>query len=122
MQQICDFVHLQHIHVSIRQVNDYQIRLRGMTRRMMATVSELSMYQAHSIKLSADKEALEEVVVAASDNLEVWEDKFACAQLSVLDCSSQAPATKLICMEAQQQLCCIYTNTGFAGLQPDCIL
>ena len=42
-----------------------------MTRRMMATVSELSMYQAHSIKLSADKEALEGEVVAASDKLEV---------------------------------------------------
>lgn len=53
------------------QVNDYQIKLRGMTRRMMATVSELSMYQAHSIKLSADKEALEGVVMAASNKLEV---------------------------------------------------
>ncbi|KAL0032778.1 hypothetical protein WJX79_009876 [Trebouxia sp. C0005] len=53
-----------------QKVNDYQIRLRGMTRRMMATVSELSMYQAHSIKLSADKEALEEVVMAASDKLQ----------------------------------------------------
>ncbi len=53
------------------QVNDYQIRLRGMTRRMMATVSELSMYQAHGIKLGADKEALEAEVTAASDKLEV---------------------------------------------------
>lgn len=52
-------------------MNDYQIRLRGVTRRMMATVSELSMYQAHSIKLSGDKEALETVVMAASDKLEV---------------------------------------------------
>ena len=56
---------------SALQVNDYQIKLRGMTRRMMATVSELSMYQAHSIKLSADKEALEGVVLAASNKLEV---------------------------------------------------
>jgi hypothetical protein len=79
MQQVCDFVHLQHFQVLTWQVNDYQIRLRGMTRRMMATVSELSMYQAHSIKLSADKEALEEVVMAACDKLEVWEDQFACA-------------------------------------------
>lgn len=78
-QQLCDFVHLQHIHLLVWQVNDYQIRLRGMTRRMMATVSELSMYQAHSIKLSADKEALEEVVMAASDKLQVWEDQLACA-------------------------------------------
>ena len=49
---------------------------------MMATVSELSMYQAHSIKLSGDKEALEEVVMAASDKLEVWEDCFAYARCS----------------------------------------
>ena len=52
------------------QVNDYQIRLRGMTRRMMATVSEMTMYQAHSIKLSADKTALEGVVAAAANKLE----------------------------------------------------
>ena len=94
MQQICDFVHLQPNHLLVRQVNDYQIRLRGMTRRMMATVSELSMYQAHSIKLSGDKEALEEVVMAASDKLEVWEDHFTYAQLGVLHCSSQTPATQ----------------------------
>ncbi|DBA98634.1 TPA: Coiled-coil flagellar protein [Trebouxia sp. C0004] len=56
-----------------QKVNDYQIRLRGMTRRMMATVSELSMYQAHSIKLSGDKEALEEAVMAASDKLQAGE-------------------------------------------------
>ena len=74
MQQLSDVVLLQQNHVLVWQVNDYQIRLRGMTRRMMATVSELSMYQAHSIKLSADKEALEEVVMAASDKLEVWEE------------------------------------------------
>ena len=60
---MCCMLHLQ--------VNDYQIRLRGMTRRMMATVSELSMYQAHSIKLCSDKEALETVVRTASDRLEV---------------------------------------------------
>ena len=53
------------------QVNDYQIRLRVMTRRMMAIVSELSMYQAHSIKLTADKESLEAVVVAAAEKLQV---------------------------------------------------
>lgn len=51
-------------------MNDYQIRLRGMTRRMMATVSEMTMYQAHSIKLSADKTALEGVVAAAANKLE----------------------------------------------------
>jgi len=84
LQQLHDFLHLQHMYVLVWQVNDYQIRLRGMTRRMMATVSELSMYQAHSIKLSADKEALEEVVMAASDKLEVWEESVC---LCIAQCS-----------------------------------
>lgn len=53
------------------QVNDYQIRLRGMTRRMMAIVSEMTMYQAHSMKLRADKETLQGEVTAAADRLEV---------------------------------------------------
>ena len=53
------------------QVNDYQIRLRGMTRRMMATVSELSMLQAHSMKYKADKESLNQLVQTASDALQV---------------------------------------------------
>ena len=38
---------------------------------MMATVSEMTMYQAHSIKLSADKTALEVIVTAAATKLEV---------------------------------------------------
>lgn len=38
---------------------------------MMATVSELSMLQAHSMKYKADKESLEQVVQDASDRLQV---------------------------------------------------
>ena len=53
------------------QVNDNQIKLRGLTRRLMATVSELSMLQAHSMKYKADKEGLEQVVQTASDRLQV---------------------------------------------------
>jgi len=34
-----------------KKVNDYQQRIRGTTRKMMATVSELSMYQASALKL-----------------------------------------------------------------------
>ncbi len=102
MQQLCDFVHLQHSNVLIWQVNDYQIRLRCMTRRMMATVSELSMYQAHSIKLSADKEALAEVVTAASDKLEVWEEL---VRLCSAQCSRlfKSDISTTMCMEVQQQ-------------------
>jgi hypothetical protein len=29
-----------------KRVNDFQVRIKSTTRRMMATVSELSMYQA----------------------------------------------------------------------------
>ena len=53
------------------QVNDNQIRLRGLTRRLMATVSELSMLHAHSMRYKADKEGLEQVVQTASDRLQV---------------------------------------------------
>ncbi|GFH08879.1 coiled-coil flagellar protein, move backward only 2 [Haematococcus lacustris] len=42
-----------------QKVNEYQGRLRAVTRRIMATVSELSMYQATSLKLGAEKEGLE---------------------------------------------------------------
>lgn len=37
----------------------------------MATVSELSMLQAHSIKYKADKEAMEQAVQTAANRLEV---------------------------------------------------
>lgn len=40
------------------KVNDYQGRIRDVTRRMMATVSELSMYQATAMKLQQEKGAL----------------------------------------------------------------
>ena len=39
------------------QVNQYQTKIRDVTRRMMATVSELSMYQATAMKLQQEKNA-----------------------------------------------------------------
>lgn len=48
-----------------RKVNDYQNRTRAITRKMMATISELSMYQATSLKLTAEKESIEEEVASA---------------------------------------------------------
>jgi hypothetical protein len=39
------------------QVNLYQTKIRDVTRRMMATVSELSMYQATAMKLQQEKNA-----------------------------------------------------------------
>jgi len=40
-----------------RKVNDFQAKIRDTTRRMMATVSELSMYQATAMKLQQQKRA-----------------------------------------------------------------
>ena len=52
-----------------RKVNGYQSRLRSLTRKMMATVSELSMYQASAMKLDAEKQELEEEKAQAVVNL-----------------------------------------------------
>ena len=38
-----------------QRVNEFQGRIRDVTRRMMATVSELSMYQATAMKLQQEK-------------------------------------------------------------------
>lgn len=38
-----------------QRVNEFQSRIRDVTRRMMATVSELSMYQATAMKLQQEK-------------------------------------------------------------------
>lgn len=40
-----------------KKVNEYQAKIRGTTRKMMATVSELSMYQATAMKLEHQKRA-----------------------------------------------------------------
>lgn len=52
-----------------RRVNDYQSRIRGTTRKMMATVSELSMYQASSMKLAAEREDLGSEFQAAKERV-----------------------------------------------------
>merc|ERR1719316_1111244 len=41
-----------------QKVNAFQGRIKDVTRKMMATVSELSMYQATAIKLEAESEVL----------------------------------------------------------------
>ena len=47
------------------KVNEFQARIKQLTRKMMATVSELSMYQATSLKLQAEKERLEDLYETA---------------------------------------------------------
>ncbi|GFR42867.1 hypothetical protein Agub_g3858 [Astrephomene gubernaculifera] len=53
-----------------QRVNEYQSKLRAVTRKIMATVSELSMYQASALKLGAEKEELEAAVDVAAQRLE----------------------------------------------------
>ncbi len=52
-----------------KQSNDLQARVRESTRKLMALVSEMSMYQATAIKLSAEAEAGEAAVAAGQRNL-----------------------------------------------------
>jgi len=53
-----------------KKVNEYQSRIRGKTRKMMACVSELSMYQASSMKLAQEKEEMSEMLMSAQERLE----------------------------------------------------
>lgn len=53
-----------------KRVNDFQARIRAMTKKMMATVSELSMYQATAMKLQQEKHESELSVQDATWRLE----------------------------------------------------
>lgn len=52
-----------------KQVNDLQSKIRDSTRKLMALVSELSMYQATAIKLSSETSAGEQMLHQAEENL-----------------------------------------------------
>ena len=52
-----------------KRVNDFQTRIKVTTRRMMATVSELSMYQATAMKLTQENQAKQAEVAQAEANL-----------------------------------------------------
>lgn len=51
------------------KVNDFQSRIKKLTRKMMATVSELSMFQATAMKLKQEKDKLEDVVDSATSRM-----------------------------------------------------
>lgn len=53
-----------------KRVNDFQARIKGTTRRMMATVSELSMYQATAMKLTQENQQKDELLSAMAQNLD----------------------------------------------------
>lgn len=56
-----------------KKVNEYQSKIRAKTRKMMACVSELSMYQASSMKLAQEKEEMSEMLTSAKERLEQGE-------------------------------------------------
>lgn len=63
-----------------KEVNGRQCDIRKETRSMMATVSELSLYQASSIQLQRQVQYLEGVVQVAEDRLRCGEAPFAEAE------------------------------------------
>ena len=54
-----------------KRVNDFQARIKGSTRRMMATVSELSMYQATAMKLTQENQRKDLALKQQHANMEV---------------------------------------------------
>lgn len=49
------------------KVNDFQARLKDLTRKMMATISELSMFQATALKLKQEQDGL--VILSTSNEI-----------------------------------------------------
>jgi chromosome segregation ATPase len=52
------------------KVNEFQARLKDLTRKMMATISELSMFQATALKLQQEQESLEIVLDEARERVD----------------------------------------------------
>lgn len=52
------------------KANSFQARLKDITRKMMATISELSMFQANVIKLQHERDNLEETLEDAQKRIE----------------------------------------------------
>lgn len=63
-----------------KQVNKYHSNIRNKSRQMMATISELSLFQASSIQLQQEVQRLEAVVAEAEQRLEVGAAPFAEAE------------------------------------------
>jgi len=64
-----------------KKMNSLQHQVKKVTRGMMATVSELSMYQATTIRLEAEKDALHAVIVEGQLLLNQQQAPFEQAQL-----------------------------------------
>ncbi|AYU82583.1 hypothetical protein, conserved [Leishmania donovani] len=64
-----------------QQVNKYHSSIRHKSRQMMATIAELSLFQASSIQLQQEVQRLESVVEEAEERLEAGEAPYAEAEL-----------------------------------------
>jgi len=53
-----------------KRVNDFQAKIKATTRKMMATVSELSMYQATAMKLTQENTYKDEQLQTMSKNID----------------------------------------------------
>ncbi|GET92310.1 hypothetical protein, conserved [Leishmania tarentolae] len=63
-----------------QQVNKYHSSIRHKSRHMMATIAELSLFQASSIQLQQEVQRLESVVEEAEERLEAGEAPYAEAE------------------------------------------
>ncbi|KPA82313.1 hypothetical protein ABB37_03409 [Leptomonas pyrrhocoris] len=63
-----------------KQVNKYHSNIRGKSRQMMATISELSLFQASSIQLQQEVQRLEAVVAEAEQRMATGDAPFAEAE------------------------------------------
>lgn len=52
------------------RVNEFQVKIKNLTRRMMAIVSELSVYRATALKLEQEKTDLEGTLETARSNMD----------------------------------------------------
>lgn len=52
-----------------QKVNVFQARIKDVTRKMMATVSELSMYQATTLKLEKERDGIQEMAMDARERV-----------------------------------------------------
>lgn len=78
-----------------QQLNEAQAKVKDMNKRMMALVSELSMYQAHAIRLSSDSIMAAETLQKAEQDMARGLPPSVAAQqrLSLME-RSRAPAPK----------------------------
>merc|ERR1719305_425801 len=78
-----------------QKVNLFQAKIKDMTRKMMATVSELSMYQATAMKFQTERDEVQEKVMQARENLE--------AGLPPIE-SADAEFERMLALEQQRKM------------------